>query len=234
MMAPEAAPGALPLPQPGAQLQSHHQLKNVAPLGRKLQKAGGMSQPGPILQALPEPGPLPELPQPQSFMESPMMAPEAAPGALPQPGAQLQSHHQLKDVAPLGRKLQKAGGMPQPGPILQALPEPGPLPELPQPQSFMESPMMAPEAAPGALPLPQPGAQYQSHHQLKDVAPLGRKLQQAGTDDLPQAIQPFNAAAPSAGVARLTALCMLKLGILLCILPCKFCNTSCWAAQAIT
>ncbi len=54
--------------------------------------AGGLPQPGPIFQALPEPLPLPPLPQPQRPAEAmaPGMAPETAPAGLPQPGTVLQ------------------------------------------------------------------------------------------------------------------------------------------------
>ena len=53
---------------------------------------GGLPQPGPIFQALPEPLPLPPLPQPERPAEAmtPSMAPETAPAGLPQPGAVLQ------------------------------------------------------------------------------------------------------------------------------------------------
>ncbi len=54
--------------------------------------AGGPPQPGPIFQALPEPLPLPPLPQPERPAEAmtPSMAPETAPAGLPQPGTVLQ------------------------------------------------------------------------------------------------------------------------------------------------
>ena len=53
---------------------------------------GGLPQPGPIFQALPEPLPLPPLPQPERPAEAmtPSMAPETAPAGLPQPGSVLQ------------------------------------------------------------------------------------------------------------------------------------------------
>ena len=135
----------------------------------------------------------------------------SAPGGLPQPGAQLQAHHHK--FAPMGRKLTQAG----PGPHLQALPQPGPLPELPQPQE------MAPMSAPGGLP--QPGAQLQAHHHK--YAPMGRKLHEweAMTDmpmpeaiqpfaaeaPMPEPIQPFAAEAPAAGVAP--PLCLHRVGV---------------------
>ena len=54
--------------------------------------AGALPQPGPIFQALPEPLPLPPLPQPERPAEAmtPSMAPESAPAGLPQPGTVLQ------------------------------------------------------------------------------------------------------------------------------------------------
>lgn len=54
-----------------------------------------------------------------------------------------------------------SGGLPQPGPIFQALPEPAPLPPLPMPEMPAEAmtPGMAPETAPAGLP--QPGTSYQ-------------------------------------------------------------------------
>ncbi len=54
--------------------------------------SGGLPQPGPIFQALPEPLPLPPLPQPERPAEamSPGMAPETAPAGLPQPGTSFQ------------------------------------------------------------------------------------------------------------------------------------------------
>ncbi len=57
-----------------------------------LNYAGGLPQPGPIFQALPEPLPLPPLPQPERPAEAmtPSMAPETAPAGLPQPGSVLQ------------------------------------------------------------------------------------------------------------------------------------------------
>jgi hypothetical protein len=53
---------------------------------------GGLPQPGPIFQALPEPAPLPPLPMPEMPAEAmtPGMAPETAPAGLPQPGTSFQ------------------------------------------------------------------------------------------------------------------------------------------------
>ena len=111
--------------------------------------AGGLPQPGPIFQALPEPLPLPELPQPQrpaEFMttESPTMAPEAAPGAEAQPGAQFQEHHLRSQFFGITRKLQ---GLEAPfdGP-------PGTVPEATQPFAA-EAPLTAPGALPSIPPV---------------------------------------------------------------------------------
>ena len=95
----------------------------------------------------------------------------------------------------------ETGGLPQPGPIFQALPQPLPLPELPQPQRPAEFQAEAPESAPSALP--QPGAQLQAHHHRANqyIGTVTRKLQQAGPLDgppgtLPEPAQPFAAEAP--------------------------------------
>jgi hypothetical protein len=65
--------------------------------------AGGLPQPGPIFQALPEPLPLPALPEPFAAE-----APETAPAGLPGPGASLQAQHHVKNpYQGLSRKLQQ-------------------------------------------------------------------------------------------------------------------------------
>ena len=68
-----------------------------------------------------------------------------------------------KDLSGSLKCARGAGGLPQPGPIFQALPEPAPLPPLPQPEmpanAEAMSPGMAPETAPASLP--QPGTSFQ-------------------------------------------------------------------------
>ena len=86
----------------------------------------------------------------------------------------------------------RAGALPQPGPIFQALPEPAPLPELPQPA-------MAPESAPGGEPQPRAALQAR-HHRENTYFGITRKLQQAPLEGppgtVPEATQPFAAEAP--------------------------------------
>ena len=66
--------------------------KNTASPSQPPYIAGALPQPGPIFQALPEPLPLPPLPQPERPAEAmtPGMAPETAPAGLPQPGTSFQ------------------------------------------------------------------------------------------------------------------------------------------------
>ncbi len=68
-------------------------MQTWAPIKLPSTLAGGLPQPGPIFQALPEPLPLPPLPQPERPAEamSPGMAPESAPAGLPQPGTSFQA-----------------------------------------------------------------------------------------------------------------------------------------------
>ena len=58
------------------------------------------------------------------------------------------------------------GGLPQPGPIFAALPEPLSLPPLPQPQQPMAA-ASAPDGAPAGRP--QPGSVLQVSHGIAAV-----------------------------------------------------------------
>ncbi len=71
----------------------HHVSTLEVNVNTKIYHAGGLPQPGPIFQALPEPLPLPPLPQPERPAQamSPGMAPETAPAGLPQPGTSFQA-----------------------------------------------------------------------------------------------------------------------------------------------
>jgi hypothetical protein len=109
--------------------------------------AGGLPQPGPIFQALPEPLPLPALPEPFAA-EAPSMAPDSAPAGLPGPGAnlQVQRHVNLPYSGIARRRLQQ-------DPLADG--PPGTIPEATQPlAAYATAPAMsaeAPDTAPGAL-----------------------------------------------------------------------------------
>ena len=90
-----------------------------------------------------------------------------------------------------------AGGMPQPGPQFQALPEPAPLPPLPMPEPMRPEGSMAPESAPAGLP--QPGATSLQSKRMS-ITNIGRRslLQEQGPPELPAPLlpEPFAAEAP--------------------------------------
>jgi hypothetical protein len=85
--------------------------------------------------------------------------------------------------------------MPQPGPQFQALPDPAPLPPLPQPSRPEGS--MAPETAPAGLP--QPGAtSLEAKHKSTFNGIFRHLLQDGGPPELPAPLlpEPFAAEAP--------------------------------------
>ena len=109
----------------------------------------------------------------------------------------------------------RAGGLPQPGPIFQALPQPLPLPQLPQPQRPAEFQMVeAPESAPMGEAQPRAQLQEEPHRPANQYfGTFTRKLQQAPEDGppgaLPEPMQPFAAEAPltAPGVCACLSMC---------------------------
>jgi hypothetical protein len=100
----------------------------------ELSIAGGLPQPGPIFQELPQPAPL--LPLPEPFAAE---APETAPAGLPGPGANLQAQRHLKNpYQGIARRLQQ-------DPLADG--PPGTIPEPTQPFAA-EAPLTAPGASP--------------------------------------------------------------------------------------
>jgi hypothetical protein len=105
-----------------------------------------------------------------------------------------------------------AGGLPQPGPIFQELPQPAPLLPLPEPFAAM-----TPETAPAGLPGPGANLQVQRHVN-NPYQGIVRRLQQDPSDGppgtIPEALQPFAAEAPltAPGALILTPLASMRRG----------------------